>query len=71
MTYPDITAYGYVCCLFDLFVVTEVDRMLIARVKTWKGRAQAVIRPSGTGNVKLIAESQGLKTGELVIQVTK
>jgi len=40
-------------------------------INTFKGRAQAIIRPSGSGNVKLMAESQGLKTGELIIQVMK
>jgi beta-galactosidase len=36
---------------------------------TYKGRAQAVIRPSGSGSIKFSAESQGLKSGELIIQV--
>ena len=40
-------------------------------IKTYRGIAQAIIRPSGSGNVKLVAESQGLKTGELIIQVTE
>ena len=33
--------------------------------------SQAIFRPLGSGNVKLVAESQGLKTGELIIQVTE
>jgi beta-galactosidase len=41
------------------------------QINTYNGRAQAIIRPSGSGQVKLIAESQGLKTGELKIQVTE
>lgn len=41
-------------------------------LKTYKGKALAVIRPAGKeGNIKLTAESQGLKSGELVIQVTE
>jgi hypothetical protein len=48
--------------------MTSVNRL---QIQTYKGRAQAIIRPSGTGNVKLMAESQGLKTGELKIQVTE
>ena len=40
-------------------------------INTFKGKAQAIIRPSGSGNMKLMAESQGLKTGELIIQVIK
>jgi beta-galactosidase len=39
------------------------------QIMTYRGRAQAIIRPSGTGSVKLRAESQGLKTGELLIKV--
>jgi beta-galactosidase len=46
----------------------SVNRQLI---NTCKGKSLAIIRPSGIGNVKLMAESQGLKTGELIIQVTK
>jgi len=38
-------------------------------INTWKGKALAIIRPSGSGNIKLMAESPGLKTGELIIQV--
>ena len=42
------------------------------QINTFKGKAQAIIRPSdNTGIVKLRAESPGLITGELVIQVTK
>jgi beta-galactosidase len=41
------------------------------QINTYRGKALAIIRPSGSGNVKLMAESQGLKTGELLIQVTK
>ncbi len=42
------------------------------QIKTYKGKAQAIIRPlNNVGIVKLRAESQGLKTGELIIQVTK
>jgi len=40
-------------------------------IKTYRGLAQAIIRPSGSGNVKLVVESRGLKTGELIIQVTE
>ena len=41
-------------------------------IETYKGKALAVIRPSGTeGSIKITAESQGLKTGELIIQVNK
>lgn len=39
-------------------------------IGTYKGKALAVIRPSGKeGSIKIIAESEGLKTGELIIQV--
>jgi beta-galactosidase len=49
--------------------MASVNRSLI---NTYKGKALAVIRPSGKeGNIKLMAESQGLKTGELMIQVMK
>ena len=37
------------------------------RIKTWKGRAQAVIRPVGKGTVRLKAESPGLAAGNLDI----
>jgi beta-galactosidase len=41
-------------------------------ISTYKGKALAIIRPTGTeGSVKLKAESQGLKTGELMIHVSK
>jgi len=41
-------------------------------INTYKGKALAIIRPSGTeGSIKIIAESQGLKSGEIIIQVTK
>jgi beta-galactosidase len=41
------------------------------QINTYRGKALAIIRPSGSGNVKLMAESQGLKTGELIIQCTE
>jgi beta-galactosidase len=48
--------------------MTSVNKPLLY---TYKGKALAVIRPSGTeGSIKILAESQGLKTGELIIQVT-
>jgi len=40
------------------------------RVKTWKGRAQMVIRPVSGGTVRLKAESPGLATGKLEINIT-
>jgi hypothetical protein len=40
-------------------------------LNTYKGKALAIIRPSGSGSVKILAESQNLKAGELIIQVTK
>jgi hypothetical protein len=40
------------------------------RVKTWKGRAQMVIRPVSGGIIRLKAESPGLATGTLEINVT-
>jgi beta-galactosidase len=40
-------------------------------ILSWRGKAQAVIRPSGSGYVKLTAESDGLKTGELTIKINK
>ena len=41
-------------------------------INTFKGTALAIIRPSGiVGSIKIMAESSGLKTGELIIQVTK
>ncbi len=46
--------------------MASVNRPLIS---TYKGKALAVIRPSRKeGNIKIMAESQGLKTGELVIE---
>ena len=36
-------------------------------VNTFRGRAQAVVRPSGRGELKLTAGSPGLKSAELVI----
>ena len=42
-----------------------------SQINTFKGKAIAIIRPSGRGNIKLIAESPGLKTGELIIQVAE
>ena len=41
------------------------------QIKTFKGRAQAIIRPSGSGKIKLIAEAKGLKPCELTVSVTK
>jgi beta-galactosidase len=41
------------------------------QISTFQGRAQVIIRPSGTGKIKLITESKGLKTGELTIKVTE
>ena len=37
-------------------------------IKTYRGLAQAIVRPSGDGDITLVAESQGLKSGELVDQ---
>jgi beta-galactosidase len=48
--------------------MASVNRPLI---NTFKGKALAIIRPSGSGQVKLMAESPGLKTGELIIQFTE
>lgn len=49
--------------------MTSVNKKLI---KAFNGKAQAIIRPlNNPGVVKLRAESQGLKTGELIIQVNK
>jgi beta-galactosidase len=49
--------------------MTSVNRPILS---TYKGKALAVIRPKASeGSIKLVAESQGLKTGELVIQVIK
>jgi hypothetical protein len=39
-------------------------------IKTYKGKAQAIIRPlAKTGIITLKAESEGLKTGELTITI--
>ncbi len=38
-------------------------------VKTWKGRAQVVIRPSGTGTVTISAESPGIGKERIFIKV--
>jgi beta-galactosidase len=48
--------------------MASVNRLLI---NTFKGKALAIIRPTGSGSVKLTAESQGLKIGELIIQITE
>jgi beta-galactosidase len=46
--------------------MTSVNRPII---DSYKGKALAVIRPSSEeGSIKIKAESQGLKTGELIIQ---
>jgi beta-galactosidase len=48
--------------------MTSVNR---SKINTYKGRAQAIIRPSGRGQVKLIAEAEGLRRGELTIKLIK
>jgi hypothetical protein len=48
--------------------MASVNRTLINR---YKGKALAVIRPSGKGIIKLTAGSQGLKAAELLIQATE
>jgi beta-galactosidase len=49
--------------------MTSVNR---PQVNTYNGEALAVIRPlDKEGKIKLIAESSGLKTGELMIQVIR
>ena len=48
--------------------MASVNRL---QINTYNGKALAIIRPSGSGQVKLMAESQGLKTGELIIQISK
>ena len=49
--------------------MASVNRLILA---TYKGKALAVIRSTGTeGSIKLRAESEGLKTCEIKIQVTK
>lgn len=40
------------------------------QINTYQGRAQAVIRPSGKGQIKLIVDSKGLKSGEVTVQAT-
>jgi beta-galactosidase len=47
--------------------MTSVNR---SQINTFKGKALAIIRPRGRDNIKLKAESHGLKTGELIIKVT-
>ena len=42
-----------------------------SQINTFKGKAIAIIRPTGIGKIKIIAESPGLKTGELKIQVAQ
>ena len=37
-------------------------------IKTWKGKAQVVVRAEGEGTIKLKAESAGIRTGEVVIK---
>lgn len=37
-------------------------------VNTFRGRAQAVVRPMGSGELKLTAESPGLKSAELIMR---
>jgi beta-galactosidase len=41
------------------------------QINTFRGMALVIVRPSGVGDINLRAESKGLKTGELIIQVTK
>ena len=48
--------------------IASVNR---SQINTFRGKAQAIIRPSGSGEIKLMAESQGLKKGELIIRVTE
>jgi beta-galactosidase len=49
--------------------MASVNRPLI---KTYKGKALAIIRPSATeGSIKILAESQGLKSGELIIETKR
>lgn len=48
--------------------MTSVNR---PRIATYRGRAIAIIRPTDKGNIKLIVESKGLRTGELIIQTDK
>jgi beta-galactosidase len=39
-------------------------------LKAYRGKALAIIYPSGRGNIILRAEAKGLKTGELIVQVS-
>jgi len=41
------------------------------QMDTFKGKAIAIVRPEGSGTIKLMAEAAGLKTGELTIAVEK
>jgi beta-galactosidase len=41
------------------------------QINSYKGRVLAIIRPTGSGRITLVAESDGLKTGEVIIEVTK
>jgi beta-galactosidase len=41
------------------------------QINTCNGKAIAIIRPSASGQAKLVVESPGLKTGELIIQIKK
>ena len=42
-----------------------------SQINTYKGKAQAIIRSSGSGIVKLTAESKGLIRGEVLIEIKK
>jgi beta-galactosidase len=49
--------------------MTNVNK---TQIKPFRGNAQAIIRPlNSVGVVKLRAESNGLKTGEMIIQIIK
>jgi beta-galactosidase len=39
-----------------------------SRIKTWKGKALVVVRATGEGAIKLKAESDGMRAGEIVIR---
>jgi beta-galactosidase len=41
------------------------------QMDTYKGKAIAIIRPKSIGTIKIIAESMGMKAGELTIKVEK
>jgi hypothetical protein len=46
--------------------------LMFAAISTYKGKAQAIIRPyASQGTIILKAESTGLITGELKVQVIK